>query len=110
MKRFPFVWRKTAEADLQVWKDRAARQQRRAEKAESVARTEVVVRRQATAAYADLLDEFERVHGPLLTAPPAKPFTADRARQTAERLATARARRTRPYAPTAKTAEEATAP
>jgi hypothetical protein len=109
MRRFPFVWLKTAEADIAGWKAEANRQRKRAERAEGVAAAEVRVRRRVTALYADLHDEYEAAIGPLLTAPPSKPFTADRARQTAARIASVRAHRARPYASGAQIAEEATA-
>lgn len=106
--RFPFVWRKSAEDEAAVWKAQANEQRRRAVRAERQLAAEVFDRRRIAALYADLVDECEASHGPLLTAPPSKSFTAERARQTAARLATARARRARMYLTPAPTAEEAT--
>lgn len=58
--RFPFVWRKTAEDEVAIWKTEADRQRRRAERAEATASTEVRVRRQISEQYSDLFDEHGR--------------------------------------------------
>ena len=63
MRRFPFVWRKTAEDETAMWKAEADRQRQRAERAEATAATEVRARRRISEMYSDLFDELERVTG-----------------------------------------------
>ena len=89
--RWPYVWRKTAEDEVAVWKAEAGRQRRRAEQAEGTARTEVACRRQISEMYDALHEEHERAHGRLMTAPgraePAAAFDEKRAQLAAERIA-----------------------
>jgi len=78
--RFPMVWRKAADDEIQHWKDEAGRQRVRAEKAEEDLKTEVAARRRATEMFTDLHDELERLR--------AQPAAVDevRARQMADRI------------------------
>ncbi|MFI8535434.1 hypothetical protein ACIGMX_34955 [Streptomyces aquilus] len=83
--KFPFVWRRTAEDETQVWKDEAARQRRRADLAERSLATEVTARRHATELYSDLYDEHESLlskHSTLRAQSPGH----KQAKQMAERI------------------------
>lgn len=81
-----FVWRKTAKAETAVWKERAARQQKRAERAERTAKTEVANRRTIAELYADLCDS----HGLPVPVDPDQP-NRRRAQQTMARFDKAQA-------------------
>ncbi|NUP75769.1 MAG: hypothetical protein HOQ07_14160 [Sinomonas sp.] len=59
--KFPFVWRKTAEDELQIWKAEAARQRKRANSAVRVARTELANRRTIAELFSDLTDSYMHV-------------------------------------------------
>lgn len=85
---WPLMWRKTAEAETAVWKERAARQQKRAERAERTAKTEVANRRTIAELYAALCDS----HGLPV---PVDPDHPDRqcAQQTMARFDEAQARK-----------------
>lgn len=99
------MWRKTAEDGVAVWKAEAARQRKRAEKAERIARTEVSARRTIAELYAELCDS----HGLPVPVDPDHPdrqhakqamarFDAAQARKAADQIAaliteTAKARR-----------------
>jgi len=91
---WPFVWRKTAEANEQVWKSEAGRQRKRAEGAERIARTEVANRRSIAELYAALCDS----HGLPVPVDPDQPgrqhaeqamaaFDEAQARKAADRIA-----------------------
>jgi hypothetical protein len=54
--KWPFVWRKTADAELAVWKKRAGEYLQRAKTAERAAATEASAKRTIAALYADLCD------------------------------------------------------
>ncbi|KAB2975994.1 hypothetical protein F8R89_30775 [Streptomyces sp. SS1-1] len=85
--RVPFVWRRTAEANVCMWKDRAAYWRGRAETAESQLRAEVAARRTAAEKFSDLFDEHEQLtrdHA-RLAARPAR-FDGDKARHAAARI------------------------
>jgi len=85
---WPFMWRKTAEAETAVWKERAARQQKRAERAERTAKTEVANRRTIAELYADLCDS----HGLPVPVDPDQP-DRQRAQQTMARFDEEQARK-----------------
>ncbi|NUP38203.1 MAG: hypothetical protein HOY76_14600 [Streptomyces sp.] len=92
--RFPFIWRKTAEANEQVWKDEAGRRLRRAERAERERDTERFGRQRLNGMYVALFDEYEQAFGPLAEAPAGEPpvagFDPERARRAADRIAALR--------------------
>ncbi|MEW2420487.1 hypothetical protein AB0911_08075 [Streptomyces nigra] len=86
--KLPFVWRRTAEASEEVWKDRVDHWRGRAETAETQLRAEVTARRTAAARFSDLFDEHQqltREHARLLAQTPT--FDDDSARTAAERIA-----------------------
>lgn len=93
MKRFPFIWRKTAEDETAVWKTEADRQRRRAERAEATAGTEVRARRQIAGLYSDLFDEHaqavRRIQSLCVQLEDARNAASaeTKARQTAARIA-----------------------
>lgn len=101
---WPFMWRKTAEDEVAVWKERAEQQRERAVKAERIAVREVRNRRTIAELYAALCDErgvFDRRPNPHPVqpqqAPPRPAFDEARARAAADRIATLRAARVRAY-------------
>jgi hypothetical protein len=92
--RWPYVWRKTAEDEVAVWKAEAGRQRRRAEQAERTAKSEVANRRTIAELYADLCDS----HGLPVPVDPNHPdrqraqqtmarFDQEQARKAADRIA-----------------------
>ena len=84
--RIPFIWRRTADANEQVWKDRVDYWRRRAEAFERDLATEVAARRTATTLFSDLYDEHERVTHAVQ--PEQRPgFDEQKARGAADRIA-----------------------
>ncbi|MGW7495405.1 hypothetical protein ACWGKA_14035 [Streptomyces luteogriseus] len=86
--RIPLIWRRTADATEQVWKDRVDYWRQRAEAAERQLGTEVAARRTATRQFADLHDEHQRLtrDNATLIAQSAR-FDGSKARRAADRIA-----------------------
>ncbi|MFF7485587.1 hypothetical protein ACFZBC_08825 [Streptomyces luteogriseus] len=85
--RIPFVWRRTAEANEQAWKERIDYWRERAESAERDLKAEVNARRTATTQFSDLFDQHQQLtrdHA-RLAARPAQ-FDDDKARKAATRI------------------------
>jgi hypothetical protein len=91
---WPFIWRKTADAELAVWKERASERLQRAKTAERAAATEASAKRTIAALYADLCDS----HGLPMPVDPDYPdrqqavqamaaFDEAQARKAADRIA-----------------------
>ena len=91
---WPFVWRKTADAETAVWKERAGQYSKRAKKAEGRAETEASAKRTIAELYADLCDS----HGLPVPVDPDHPdrrqaarvmaaFDEAQARKAADRIA-----------------------
>ncbi|MFK0124936.1 hypothetical protein ACIQSP_16670 [Streptomyces nigra] len=55
--KLPFVWRRTAEANERMWKDRAEQWRGRAETAERKLQTQQYVSRRTTELFAECFDE-----------------------------------------------------
>lgn len=86
--RIPFIWRRTADANEQVWKGRVDYWRRRAEASERSLATEVAARRTATQLYSDLYDEHERATaGHAAPRTPTAAFDEQQARRAADRIA-----------------------
>ena len=82
------MWRRTAEATEQAWKDRVDHWRGRTETAETQLRAEVTARRTAAEKYSDLFDQHQQLtrdHARLIAQTPT--FDADSARTAAERIA-----------------------
>lgn len=86
--RWPYVWRKTADAETAVWKTLAEQRLERAEKAERAAKTESAAKRTIAELYADLCDS----HGLPVPIDPASP-DRQRAQQAMARFDEAQARK-----------------
>jgi hypothetical protein len=85
--KLPFVWRRTAEANERMWKERTDYWRGRAESAERDLTVEVHARRTATEKFSDLFDEHQQLtrdHA-RLTAQPAR-FDDGKARHAAARI------------------------
>jgi hypothetical protein len=92
--RWPYVWRKTAEVDVAMWKTLAGERLKRAEQAEKRAETEASAKRTIAELYAELCDS----HGLPVPVDPDHPdgrqaarvmaaFDEAQARKAAERIA-----------------------
>ena len=92
--KFPFIWRRTAEVETNVWKVLAGQRLERAKKAERAAATEASAKRTIAALYADLCDS----HGLPMPVDPDYPdrqqaarvmaaFDEAQARKAADRIA-----------------------
>lgn len=91
---WPFIWRKTADAELAVWKERASERLQRAKTAERAAKTEASAKRTIAELYAELCDS----HGLPMPVDPDYPdrrqaarvmaaFDEEQARKAADRIA-----------------------
>lgn len=91
---WPFIWRKTADAELAVWKERAGEYLQRAKTAERATKTQASAKRTIAELYSDLCDS----HGLPVPVDPDNPdraqalkamarFDEAQARQGAERIA-----------------------
>jgi chromosome segregation ATPase len=86
--KLPFVWRRTAEAGEQVWKDRVEYWRERAEAAERRHTTKENALRTASRQFSDLFDQHQQLtrdHARLIAQTPT--FDDDSARTAAERIA-----------------------
>ena len=86
--KLPFVWRRTAEANEQAWKERVDYWRGRAETAERSLATEVHVSRITAKQFSDLFDQHQQLthqHAALIAQPAG--FDTGKARVAAERIA-----------------------